>query len=194
MSAKTRILVQSLHLRRTEKREFWCSLCTYGELKNANFGAVSAPTASAKTRTFCSHSYTMDVTENVVSGVLRGQGGDLLLGGNNLCVSQTSTTNFYWFWLSQLLGHEKLEWLHGAIWSEATPRDLVVTTQTFFRNPSRPHRYCTNIFSQPLETSSLLHKHFFATPGDLIVTRIRYYVFSMLRTLCKIRIKTNRTI
>ena len=53
----------------------------------------------------------------------------------------------------------------------ATPRNLILTTQTFCHNPSRPHRYRTyypNFFSQPLAnatelvlgTSLVLHERF----------------------------------
>ena len=79
-------------------------------------------------------------------------------------IPQLACSN-YWLWLRQLLRHEKLEWLHGAISSNdcyyygCTPRDLILTTQTFFAT-DRDLILTTQTFSQPLEISFLLHKLF----------------------------------
>ena len=82
---------------------------------------------------------------------------------------------YNWLWLRQLLRHEKLSWVWRRIRVGrlccyccycCTPRDRILSTQTFFgthlhlilstqtfsSNPLAPYSYYTNFFLQPLCT------------------------------------------
>ena len=85
-----------------------------------------------------------------------------------------------WLWLCQLLRHENLKrlWRRSRVdgccrrcgGGGCTPRDRILSTQTFSSNPSAPNPYYTNVFSQPLWTWFLLHKLFLATALHLILS------------------------
>ena len=88
-------------------------------------------------------------------------------------------TIFNWLWLCQLLRHENLKrlWRRSRVdgycrggGCGCTPRDRILSTQTFSSNPSAPNPYYTNVFSQSLWTWFLLHKLFLATALHLILT------------------------
>ena len=51
-----------------------------------------------------------------------------------------------------------------------TPLHLILSTQTFSSNSLAPDSYYTNFFLQPLCTRFLLHKLFLATPLHLTLT------------------------
>ena len=84
----------------------------------------------------------------------------------------------HWLWLCQLLRHENLKrlWRRSRVdgccrgGGGCTPRDRILSTQTFSSNPSAPNPYYTNVFSQSLWTWFLLHKLFLATALHLILS------------------------
>ena len=102
------------------------------------------------------------------------------------------SSKFNWLWHRQLLRHEKLRWVWRRIrvgrlcyyYCCCTPRDRILSTQTFFGTPLHlilstqtfssnslaPDSYYTNFFLQPLCTWFYLHKLFLATPLHLTLT------------------------